>query len=135
MKQATLLALQEARRAEREQALFYHALAAHAEEAGDNSALEDLSGMHADEQHHLSRLSVRLLELDQTLADISDVRAPAVTYPEWQPLARAREQRELEQYRSLASLDLDAPTAALIAEIIDVEQQHAQFLGGKFMSA
>ncbi len=135
MSPATLQALQQARRAEKEQALFYRALAARAEQAGDAQIADDLNGLHADEQHHLSRLSVRLLEADQQLSDLNDVVVPEVVYPEWQTWARAREQLEIQRYRRLATCELDAATAALIEEILAVERKHAQFLGGKYMSA
>ncbi|MGH7471816.1 MAG: ferritin family protein [Longimicrobiales bacterium] len=128
-------ALQQARRAEKEQALFYRALAACAEQAGDDQAAEDLNGLLADEQHHLSRLTARLLEADQSIANLNDVRAPAVAYPEWQPLARAREQAEIERYETLVRLELDTLTAALITEIVAAEREHARTLGGKYMSA
>ena len=135
MNPAIMHALQQARRAEKEQALFYHALVKRAEQADALEEMENLSGLHADEQHHLSRLSVRLLELDQDLVDLGDARAPEVVYPDWQGQARAREQAELARSRALGGLPLDAATAALIADIIAVEEQHAQTLGGKYMSA
>ena len=128
-------ALQRARRAEKEQALFYRALSARAEDAGDVRAVEDLNGLLADEQHQLSRLTARLLEADEMIEDLNDVSAPSVEYPAWQSQARAREQQEIERYQQLAALGPDPETAALIAEIVAVEHQHARTLGGKFMSA
>src|SRR5690606_27127888 len=70
--------LHDARAAEKEQALFYRALAALAEERGDTALSERLNGLHADEQHHLSRLTARLVELNEPLADLSHVASPAV---------------------------------------------------------
>jgi rubrerythrin len=128
-------ALRAARRAEKEQALFYRALVTHAENVGDAQAAEDLNGLHADEQHHLSRLTVRLVEADQSLDDMSSVQAPPTTFPNWQADARRREHDEIRRYEQLAGMQLDSLTAALIAEILNVERQHAQTLGGKFMSA
>jgi rubrerythrin len=127
--------LQQARRAEKEQALFYRALAAQAEQANDWQAAEDLNGLQADEQHHLSRLTVRLLEMDQPIAELHDVRSPPVAYSDWRPVARARELEEIERYERLALLEPDAATAALIAEIVTAEREHARTLGGKFMNA
>ncbi len=58
-----IAALEEARAAEKEQALFYRALAAEAERRGDAALSERYNELHADEQHHLARLTARLLEL------------------------------------------------------------------------
>jgi rubrerythrin len=127
--------MQQARRAEKEQALFYRALAAHAEQAGDAAAVEDLNGLLADEQHHLSRLTARLLEADQPLPDLSDVQAPPVSYPDWHGQARAREQAEIELYEEMSRLQPDPDTAALIQDILRVEQHHALALGGKYTNA
>jgi rubrerythrin len=128
-------ALQEARRSEKAQALFYRALAAQAELAGDVQTAEDLNGLHADEQHHLSRLTARLIEADQQLADLADVQTPEIVYPDWQQLARARELAEIECYERLALLEPDGATAELIEEILAVERKHAETLGGKYMNA
>jgi rubrerythrin len=128
-------ALQEARRSEKAQALFYRALAAEAELAGDAPTAEDLNGLHADEQHHLSRLTARLIEAEQQVADLSDVQTPDAPYPDWQETARLREQAEIECYEKLTRLEPDAATAELIGEIIAVERKHADTLGGKYMNA
>ena len=127
--------LQQARRAEKEQALFYRALAALAEQVGHVQTAEDLNGLLADEQHHLSRLTARLLEADQALADLRDVQVPAAEYADWQTQARSREQAEIERYERLQRLELDPVTAALIQEILRAEENHARTLGGKYMSA
>jgi rubrerythrin len=130
-----LEALQAARRAEKEQALFYRALAAAAEEAGDVQAEEDLNGLHADEQHHLSRITVTLVEANVPLDDLTSTVLPAFSYPDWQDNAREREEGEIRRYEGLLALKLDADTAALLTEILAVERKHAERLGGKYMSA
>ena len=135
MNEELVRALRAARRAEKEQALFYRALVTHAEDAGDVQAAEDLNGLHADEQHHLSRLTVRLVEADQSLDDVSSVTTPPTTFATWHVDARTREQEEISRYEQIAAMPLDSLTAALIAEILNVERQHAESLGGKYMSA
>lgn len=127
-------ALAAARRAEKEQALFYRALAARAEDAGNLDDAEALSGLHADEQHHLSRLSVRLIELGATLDNLDDVRAEDTT-DEWRSAARTRERGEVALYEELSRMDLDDATRRLIQEILDVERVHERTLGGKHMPA
>lgn len=128
-------ALQGARRAEKEQALFYRSLITQAENAGHTQIAEDLNGLHADEQHHLSRLTVRLVEADQTVEDLGGVRMPVTVYAGWEAEARKREHQEIARYEAIAAMPLDTSTAALIAEILNVERQHEESLGGKFMSA
>jgi rubrerythrin len=128
-------ALQAARRAEKQQALFYRALAAAAEEAGDVQAEEDLNGLHADEQHHLSRITVTLVEANVPLDDLTSIVHPTVSYADWQDHAREREEGEVRRYEGLLALKLDADTAALLSEILAVERKHAERLGGKYMSA
>ena len=123
--------LHQARRAEKEQALFYRALAARAEDENNSQLSEDLNGLHADEQHHLSRLSVRLIELDEKLADLLDVSAPKAGLAD----IREREQEEVDRYTHFLTLDLDETTRGLIEEILTAETQHAQQHAGKFMSA
>jgi rubrerythrin len=128
-------ALRDARRAEKAQALFYRALAAAAEDAGAAQVAEDLNGLHADEQHHLSRITVKLVEANAPLEDLAAVQTPRSEYPEWQSLARAREEAEIARYERLLTLPLDDATAALVQEILAVERKHAERLAGKFMSA
>jgi rubrerythrin len=132
---ATLDALHQARRAEKDQALFYRALAASAEAVRNAQEADDLNGLHADEQHHLSRITVRLIELNELVEDLSAVTVEAPPYPNWAPIAREREQAEIQRYEQLQRLGLDASTAELIAEILVSERHHAETLGGKFMSA
>jgi len=128
-------ALQAARRAEKAQALYYRALAAKAEDAGDEQAEEDLNGLHADEQHHLSRITVTLVEAKAPLDELNDVASPTSIYPDWQDHARAREEAEIARYEKLLTMKLDENTAALVQEILAVERKHAESLGGKYMSA
>lgn len=123
--------LHQARRAEKEQALFYRLLAAQAEEQDNAQLSEDLNGLHADEQHHLSRITARLLELEQTIEELQSVEAPSAALSD----LREREQAEVERYTHLLTLDLDAPTRDLVEEILTAETQHAQSHSGKYMSA
>jgi rubrerythrin len=132
---AAVQAMHAARAAEKEQALFYRALAAQAEEAGDAEAVERLNGLHADEQHHLSRLSARLVELGEALDDLSDATPPAAVLRSWEAKARDREHDEAARYETLLQLDLDARTARMIDEFLDAERRHASALGGKWMQA
>ena len=130
-----LRALQDVRRAEKQQALFYRALAAAAEEAGHRDDEEGLNGLHADEQHHLSRITVTLVEANAPLDELHETEAPPVAYGEWKDHARAREEAEIARYETLLTLPLDEATAALVREILAVERKHAERLGGKYMSA
>jgi rubrerythrin len=131
---ALLNALQAARGAEREQALYYRTLASFAEDAGDDALSERLNGLHADEQHHLSRLTARLLELGATAATL-DAPPPAVRFPEWEDEARGREQREISRYEALLALGPDDLTASILSEILQTERAHERELGGKWMNA
>ena len=128
-------ALEEARAAEKAQALFYRALAAAAEERGDGALSERLNELHADEQHHLSRLTARLLELGAAPADLSHVRADRVGLDDWEGAARAREREEVRRYEELAAAELDGTTAGVVREILETERHHAEELGGKWTTA
>lgn len=128
-------ALEEARAAEKEQALFYRALAAGAEERGDAALSERLNELHADEQHHLSRLSARLLELGAGLADLSGVATDPATPERWEAAARIREQAEVLRYERLLEGEMDEATRRLVEEIVDTERHHAEELGGKWTNA
>lgn len=130
-----LEALHAARRAEKEQALFYRALALHAEEADDAVTAERLNGLHADEQHHLSRLTARLLELDQSMEDLPSSAPRGTSLDNWQGNARKREREEIARYESLLRLPLDAKTSAMIREFLEAERRHETELGGKWMAA
>jgi rubrerythrin len=128
-------ALEEARAAEKEQALFYRALAAEAEDRRDAAMSERFNDLHADEQHHVSRLSARLLELGSGLADIANLTSEHVGMAAWEPVARAREEAEVLRYERLLGGELDAESRALIEEILDTERHHAAELGGKWTTA
>lgn len=128
-------ALQQARIQEKEQALFYRALAAAAEEQGDAEASERLHGLHADEQHHVSRLTVRLLELGASPLDLHGVRAPSAALGDWEGAARAREQTEVSRYEALLREVEDDASRALVREILATERHHAAELGGKWTPA
>jgi rubrerythrin len=128
-------ALEEARAAEKEQALFYRALAAEAEDRGDAAMSERFNELHADEQHHVSRLSARLLELGAPLADIANLTSQPVGMDAWEAAAQIREDAEVLRYEGMLGGGLDAETRALIEEILDTERHHAAELGGKWTTA
>jgi rubrerythrin len=134
-----IAALQAAREAERQQARFYRRLAALAEEHGDAALSERFNELHADEQHHLSRLTARLMELGAASGEVPMVHAPepgvSCGLHEWEGAARLREQGEVMRYEGLAARGLDAQTAALVMEILDTERHHADTLGGKWTPA
>jgi rubrerythrin len=127
-------ALDTARLAERMQTQFYRALAASAEEAGDPGTAERLNGLHADEQHHLSRLTARLLELGRTASGPEPVPA-GVELEGWEAIARRRERAEVERYERLLLDDLDPRTREMIEQFLEAERRHEAELGGKWMSA
>lgn len=127
--------LSDARAAEKEQALFYRGLAVAAEEADDAELAERLNGLLADEQHHLSRLTVRLVELDRRLDRIDDMTVPARALDGWEAEARKRERAEIARYESLLVLSLDSRTRTLLIEILEAERRHEEELGGKWMGA
>ena len=132
---ALLGALQAARRAEKEQALFYRALAAKAEERGDAALSERFNELHADEQHHVSRLTARLLELGAAPDDVSSLRADPAVLEGWEDQARAWETEEVRRYEELLAMGADADTEALLRVILDTERHHAEELGGKWTLA
>jgi rubrerythrin len=127
--------LAEARAAEKSQALFYRTLAAQAEDLGQAALSERLNELHADEQHHLSRLTARLLELGAPLESLDAVRAEPRSLEGWEPVAQPREDEEVRRYESLLTLDLDESTRALLEEILRTERHHAKELGGKWTPA
>jgi rubrerythrin len=131
----TIRLLHEARLAEKRQALYYRALAAAAEDVGDDDLSERLNGLHADEQHHLSRLTVRLVELEEAVDDIGDEIAPDVRLSGWEADARAREQGEIARYDDLLDHQLDDKTRHMIRQFAEAEREHAAALGGKWMGA
>jgi len=130
-----ITALQRARVAEKEHALFYRALAAAAEARGDAALGERFNELHADEQHHLSRLTARLLELGATPDDLlPSLEAPSLDG--WEDDAREREDGEVARYQALLGEGAaDERTAGLLREILDTERHHAAELGGKWTAA
>lgn len=128
-------ALQQARAAEKEQALFYRALAAQAEERGDAALSERYNELHADEQHHLSRLTARLLELGAPLVDLDHLSSETVGMEAWEVAARIREEAEVLRYEELLDAEMDDETRALVSGILDTERHHAAELGGKWTTA
>jgi rubrerythrin len=128
-------ALEGRRAAEKDQSLFYRALAAAAEEAGDEALAQRLHDLHADEQHHLSRLTARLLELGTVPVDLGGTPAPRPQLAAWESAARAREQAEIDGYEALLASELDDRTRALAGEILEVERHHERELGGKWTMA
>lgn len=129
-------ALLAARAAEREQAAFYRALAAAAEAAGDAALAERLNGLQADEQHQLSRLTARLIELGETPPPLEGPTARAAVLRGWEADARRLEEGEQRRYsRLLEGGGLDAATRELLEDILRVEKIHAEELGGKWMGA
>jgi rubrerythrin len=134
--QAFAPALHEARALEKEQAQFYRVLSAQAEAQGNLADVEALNGLLADEQHHLSRLSVRLVELGEELAPLSDAHMPSdAVYTTWQDVARIRERTEIARYEELLGLGLDAATEAMIRGFLETEREHERNLGGKYTAA
>lgn len=128
--------LERTREREKVQTLFYRALAAEAADRGEEDLAERFNELHADEQHHLSRITARLLELGERPADLSGSARPAVSYGSWPGRAREREEEEVAWYRSLLDVEgLDGGTRRLVMEILESERRHREHLGGKWMSA
>jgi rubrerythrin len=127
--------LAEARSAEKAQALFYRGLAADAEDRGDAALAERLNGLHADEQHHLSRLTARLVELEQRLENLDDMSTPFRDLASWEHSARRREREEIGRYERLLGEQLDAKTRSMTLAFLEAERLHESELGGKWMGA
>ncbi|MEX2571903.1 MAG: ferritin-like domain-containing protein [Gemmatimonadota bacterium] len=127
--------LEPARRAEKEQALLYRGLAARAESDGKPDLAQRFHDLHADEQHHLSRLTARVLELGERPVDLSGVRPVLSSLDEWRQTIRECEAAEIERYRTLLRRDLDPATRGLLEEILSTEEHHADELGGKWTMA
>jgi rubrerythrin len=135
MTDAMIALLHAARTAEKRQALYYRALAAAAEDVGDANLSERLNGLHADEQHHLSRLTVRLVELNEPVSDLGVEAAPVVRLDGWEVDARRMEEAEIDRYTTLLDHDPDEATRAMIEQFLAAERKHAEALGGKWMGA
>ncbi|TVP72255.1 MAG: hypothetical protein EA352_12790 [Gemmatimonadales bacterium] len=136
--------LEEACRRERGQARWYRAMAARAAmdvEDGDAPAalVDRLNDLHADEQHHLSRLAARLLELGGT-PPLDGGERPALPGDDWREVweaeARRREAAEVAWYVGVLEEDWsDDRTRAVLQEILEGERNQARDLSGKWMSA
>ena len=127
--------LSAARAAEKEQALFYRSLTGQAENANDVPLAERLNGLLADEQHHLSRLTARLLELGFAVDDLNGMTPPPVELQGWEAIAREREVAEVARYEALMAVEFDDETRGLIEDILTTERNHERELGGKWMMA
>jgi hypothetical protein len=106
-----------------------------AEERGAAELAERFNDLHADEQHHLSRLSVRLMEMGAPLVELGEMKGELVGMDGWEPAARLREEAEVLRYEALLAESLDPKTDALLREILDTERHHAEELGGKWTPA
>jgi rubrerythrin len=127
--------LQRCRMRERVQAHFYRSLAAEAEERGEDEISERLNGLHADEQHHLSRLTARILELGAVPDDLAGVEQVPVHFDEWAEVARRREEDEVSGYEEILANVIDTETRRIVEEILESELHHRKELGGKWMPA
>lgn len=130
-----LRALAEGRLREKRQTIFYRALAAEAEWADRPAEAERLNELHADEQHHLSRLTARVLELGGAPDDLRKVAGPDVSLDGWEDVARSREGEEVRWYEELLERSLDEATRRVVDEILESERHHRAELRGKWMSA
>ena len=134
LSESALDALRAARAAEKEQALYYRALAVEAENRELVADIEDLNGLLADEQHHLSRITVRLVELGYEAGELH-ARAPECDFNGWREAAQTRERAEVARYENILELPLDDETRTAIQNILEVERAHAAHLGGKYTEA
>lgn len=130
-----LALLEEGRRRERTQALFYRFLAGDAEAAGNGAAAERLNDLLADEQHHVSRLTARLLELGARPGDGRSEAPDLPSLEEWEAVARPREEDEVRWYTEALQRVEDGPTRSILQEILDSERHHRDELAGKWMPA
>lgn len=126
--------LREARRRERRQTAFYRRLSGQAQDAGDAVAAERLNELLADEQHHLSRVTARLLELGDEPGEIPADPGEA-SLGGWEEAARGREEEEVAFYEAALGRELDPRTREILEEILASERKHREELGGKWMSA
>jgi len=123
------------RRAEKEQALQYRKLASEAEESHFPELAQRFHDLHADEQHHLSRLTARLLEIGGRPADLGAIVTGATELADWRDIIGSREDAELLRYRKALQQPLDSVTRALLEGIAAVEEHHRDGLGGKWTLA
>ena len=135
MTDTVVLILEDGRAREKEQTLFYRGLAVEASERADVELAERLNALHADEQHHLSRLTARILELGGEPGELSLPPVQVPTPEAWEEIARVREEGEVAWYAARLAEPLDPVTRELLQEILDSERHHSRDLGGKWMSA
>ena len=131
----SLRVLEESRAREKAQTAYYRALAAHAATGTDAEVTERLNDLHADEQHHLSRLTARLLELGHVPDDLSAAPVSGGELNGWEEEAREREAEEVRWYEAVTGLELDEATLVVLREILVSERHHLRDLRGKWMSA
>ncbi len=127
--------LQETRLREIGQALFYRFLAADAERVGDGATAERLNELLADEQHHVSRVTARILELGSKPRDPGAHEETAPSLDSWQVEARTREEVEVRWYEEALQRIEDRETAGIVREILESERHHRNELAGKWMPA
>ncbi len=127
--------LEACREREKAQTSFYRRLAARAEKGGEEEIAERLNALHADEQHHLSRLTARLLELGKRPQELPPPAPDEVGLEAWEREAQEREENEVAWYRQVLTRELDFRTREVMTEILESERAHARELGGKWMSA
>lgn len=127
--------LQQGRARELEQALFYRYLSSDAEAAGDTAAAERLNDLLADEQHHVSRLTARLLELGEKPAEARPARPVVPPLDDWEADARRREAEEVAWYEAALTQVEEPATAAVLAGILASERHHREWLSGKWVPA
>jgi len=135
MSEKILALLEASRKREKQQTQVYRALAIRAESGGEEALVERFNDLHADEQHHLSKLTARVLELGGSLADIGAESAQVPELRGWEDLVRSREEAEVVWYEEALAEELDSTTRKIFQEILDSERNHARELAGKWMSA
>lgn len=127
--------LEEGRRMEKGRTVKYRALASLAERGGETEASERLNALHADEQHHLSRLTARILELGAGPEELPRGADAPVGLEGWEDAAREEEAREVEWYEAQIARVKDPETGRILREILDSERFHLTHLAGKWMRA
>lgn len=131
----TLELIESARLAEKEQALVYRGLSARAEVADRADLAQRFHDLHADEQHHVSRLTARLLELGLLPRELPNSTRIIVPLEGWEPHVRLREEAEKSRYLRILEEELDLDTRQLVESILEVEEHHLAELGGKWTMA
>lgn len=126
--------LREACRRERAQALFYRELAGAAETAGDQQMAERLNELLADEQHHVARVTARILELGESVEGEAPP-VPATSLSTWLADAESREAAEVAWYEGVIDTLDDVATVGVLKEILASERNHLNALGGKWVAA